>query len=274
MKVSASTHPSPVAQAKRKEDEEAMWDDETGCTSPHSLDSSISLLDTSDEVMTPEDGPMKRRMRPPLPREDVLIKQHLQFLQMPFDNDASQDGVGWTESDRAQARIDTWATLVKHDPLRVVAAARDYPDLVKKGDTAMEWITKMHQDPNKEANDLSPIADTDKGMNADAWRKMINTRVRLMSAKHPLDAPDYQSKVRLQAMQGMQHQQPQQQHQQGLQQRQENQRQHTAQQQQQQQQQQQTSAHQEVQQAQAVDQQQQQHTEQATATQGGTEGSK
>ena len=241
----------------------------------YSLDSSISLLDTSDEVMTPEDGPMKRRMRPSLPQEDILIKQHLQFLQMPFDNDARQDGVGWTEIDRAQARMDTWATLVKHDPRRVVAAAKDYPDLVKKGDLAMEWIIKMHQDPNKEANDLSPIAATDKGMNADAWRKMVSTRVRLMSAKHPLDAPDYQSKRRLQAMKGMQHQQPQQQHRQGLQQEQENQyQQDAAQQQQQQQQRQQTTAHQDVQQAQAVDQQQQQHTEQTATAQGGTEGSK
>ena len=90
-----------------QEDEEAMCDDETGYTSLHSLDSSISLMDTSDEGMTPEDSTTKRRMRPPLPQEDVLIKQHLKFLQMPFDNDAHQDGVGWTESDRAQARIDT-----------------------------------------------------------------------------------------------------------------------------------------------------------------------
>jgi hypothetical protein len=139
----------------------------------------------------------------------------------------------------------------------------------------MERIIKMHQDPNKEANDLSPIAATDKGMNADAWRKMVRTRVRLMSAKRPLDAPDYQSKRRLQAIQGMQHRQPQQQHQQGLQQEQENQcQQDAAHQQHQQQQRQQTTVHQEVRQAQAVEQQQQQHTEQTTAAQGGTEGSK
>ena len=238
-----------------------MCGDETGHTSLHSLDSSISLMDTSDVEVTPEDSTTKRRMRPPLLQEDVLIRQHLEFLEMLFDNDAHQTGVGWTDGNRAQARIDTWATLVNHDSRRVVAAAKDHADLVRKGDLAMERITKMHEDPNKEANDLSPIPATDKGMNAAAWRK--HPLVHMMSAKHPLDAPDYQSKRRLQAMQGMQHQQPQRQQQQGLEQKQENQpRQDTPQQQQQQ--------HQRI----AAYQESQQHTEQATATQGVTKRSK
>ena len=60
-------------------DEEVVIGDEID-TSLHSPDSSISLMDTSDVEETPEDSTTRRRMRPPLPQEDVLIRQHLEFL--------------------------------------------------------------------------------------------------------------------------------------------------------------------------------------------------
>ena len=126
----------------------------------------------------------------------------------------------------------------------------------------MERITKMNEDPNKEANDMSPIAATDKGMNDAAWRKMIGTKVNLLSAEHPLGAPDYQSKKRLQSRQGMQQRQPRHQQHQAVRRKQHNQPQQPPAQQQQQQQQ-QAASHQEAQQSQATVQQQQQHTEQA-----------
>ena len=168
------------------------------------VDSSISELDVSEDEVAP--APTKKiKMRPPLPADDVLIKHHIQFLNMPCDTAGPGSEIGWSAVERAQARVDTWNSLVKDCPLRVIPPERAMDALVANGDRAFDMIMKMHTSPDgpiADDVDLSPMAD----MEGDTamWRKMVKARVMLMSSKNPLDAPDYNDNQTLKKMQALQ----------------------------------------------------------------------